>query len=44
MQADAGCQGFFGPFPSAFLDKRCVKNCRKDNAAFSIFPNPLRKF
>jgi len=21
-----GCQGFNGPLPSAFLDKRCVKN------------------
>jgi len=27
--ASAGCQGFFGPFPSAFLDKRCNKNCPK---------------
>jgi hypothetical protein len=27
--ASAGCQGFFGPFPSAFLDKRCCKNCGK---------------
>jgi len=25
-----GCQGFIGPFPSAFLDKRCVKNWCKD--------------
>jgi hypothetical protein len=37
---NAGCQGFFGPFPSAFLDKRCCKNCCKDNVPFSIFPNP----
>jgi len=22
-RTSAGCQGFFGPFPSAFLDKRC---------------------
>jgi hypothetical protein len=22
-----GCQGFIGPFPSAFLDKHYVKNC-----------------
>jgi hypothetical protein len=44
LQANAGCQGFFGPFPSAFLDKRCCKNCGKDNAAFSIFPNPLGFF
>jgi len=28
---NAGCQGFIGPFPSAFLDKRCIKNWRKDN-------------
>jgi len=31
----AGCQGFFGPFPSAFLDKfpiaiGRIKNCGKD--------------
>jgi hypothetical protein len=30
----AGCQGFIGPFPSAFLDKRCVKNWCKDNEGF----------
>ena len=29
---EAGCQGVIGPCPSAFLDKRCVKNWRKDNA------------
>jgi len=22
-----GCQGFIGPYPSAFLDKNVVKNC-----------------
>jgi hypothetical protein len=22
-----GCQGFIGPYPSAFLDKHYVKNC-----------------
>jgi hypothetical protein len=27
-----GCQGFPGPLPSAFLDKKCLKNCRKDKA------------
>src|SRR5580658_9267503 len=37
--ASAGCQGFFGPFPSAFLDKRCCKNCGKDIPPFAIFPN-----
>jgi hypothetical protein len=25
-----GCQGFKGPFPSAFLDKKIEKNWRKD--------------
>jgi hypothetical protein len=40
IQTSAGCQGFFGPFPSAFLDKRCVKNWRKDIIPFSKFPNP----
>jgi hypothetical protein len=24
-----GCQGFFGPFPSAFLDKRCIRTAAK---------------
>jgi hypothetical protein len=24
-----GCQGFCGPFPSAFLDKQKIKNWRK---------------
>jgi hypothetical protein len=24
-QTLAGCQGFNGPFPSAFLDKKCIK-------------------
>jgi hypothetical protein len=32
----AGCQGFIGPFPSAFLDKRCVKNWCKDNDGIQI--------
>src|SRR5579859_472371 len=39
-RTSAGCQGFFGPFPSAFLDKRCSKNCGKDIVAGCIFPNP----
>ena len=42
-QLNAGCQGFIGPFPSAFLDKRCCKNCSKDSIQKSIFPNPVVK-
>ena len=42
--ASAGCQGFIGPFPSAFLDKRCVKNWYKDMDGDPIFPNPLKNF
>jgi hypothetical protein len=42
--ASAGCQGFIGPFPSAFLDKRCVKNYCKDRDGVFIFPNTLKFF
>ena len=42
--AGAGCQGFFGPFPSAFLDKRCCKNWRKYRTQSSIFPNSAPDF
>jgi hypothetical protein len=36
----AGCQGFNGPFPSAFLDKRCCKNCGKIKTFFQISKFP----
>jgi hypothetical protein len=35
----AGCQGFIGPLPSAFLDKRCLKNCHKDIINRAKLPN-----
>jgi hypothetical protein len=34
-----GCQGFIGPLPSAFLDKRCIKNCCKDIISLCKVPN-----
>jgi len=33
-EVKGGCQGFIGPYPSAFLDKHpyvIFKSCRKDN-------------
>lgn len=40
----AGCQGVIGPFPSAFLDKRCLKNCCKCNDTIVEFPNAAENF
>jgi hypothetical protein len=36
MSEQAGCQGFTGPLPSAFLDKQ-VKNCHKDKQPSPYF-------
>ena len=41
---ETGCQGFNGPLPSAFLDKRCKKNCCKSNTMGLISPNILKCF
>jgi hypothetical protein len=38
-QTTAGCQGFIGPLPSAFLDKRCLKNWSKDIITRPKLPN-----
>jgi hypothetical protein len=43
-QTVAGCQGFIGPLPSAFLDKHDGKNCRKDRGTVFRIPNLISKY